>query len=97
MIRGRGHQAVVAGRVALSHLDGDPHTQPLVERIANRDVDIDLPVVPLQFGPAPACVQSPPPPYSRRVQKYKRVAKPLMVALSMIMTDELGDGLARET
>ena len=31
----------------------------------------------------------------RRVQKYKRVAKPLMVALSMIMTDKLGDGLAR--
>ena len=32
---------------------------------------------------------------TRRVQKHKRVAKPLMVALSMIMTDELGDGLAR--
>ena len=28
----------------------------------------------------------------RRVQKYKRVAKPLMVALSMRMIDELGDG-----
>ena len=29
---------------------------------------------------------------SRRVQKNKRVAKPLMVALSMVMIDELGDG-----
>ena len=27
----------------------------------------------------------------RRVQKHKRVAKPLMVALPMIMIDELGD------
>ncbi len=34
---------------------------------------------------------------SRRVQKYKRGAKPLMVALSMIMIDELGDGPARRS
>ena len=32
---------------------------------------------------------------ARRVQKHKRVAKPLMVELSMIMVDELGDGPAR--
>ena len=32
---------------------------------------------------------------SRRVQKHKRVAKPLMVALFMIMIDELGDSPAR--
>ena len=31
---------------------------------------------------------------NRRVQKHKGVAKPLMVALSMIMIDELGDGSA---
>ena len=31
----------------------------------------------------------------RRVQKHKRVAKPLMVELSLIMVDELGDGPAR--
>ena len=55
VIRGCGHQAVVAGRVGLSHLDGDPHTQPLVERIANREVDIDLPVVPL-----PSCAKTRP-------------------------------------
>ena len=30
-----------------------------------------------------------------RVQKHKRVAKPLMVELSLIMVDELGDGPAR--
>ena len=30
-----------------------------------------------------------------RVQKHKRVAKPLMAELSMIMIDELGDGPAR--
>ena len=32
---------------------------------------------------------------TRRVQKYKCVAKPLMVALSMRMIDELGDGPGR--
>ena len=32
---------------------------------------------------------------ARRVQKHKRVAKPLMAELSMIMIDELGDGPAR--
>ena len=31
----------------------------------------------------------------RRVQKHKRVAKPLMVALFIMMIDELGDGPAR--
>ena len=36
-----------------------------------------------------------PKPRSRRVQKHKRVAKPLMVELSLIMVDELGDGPAR--
>ena len=30
-------------------------------------------------------------------KKHKRVAKPLMVALSMIMIDELGDGPARRS
>ena len=30
-----------------------------------------------------------------RVQKHKRVAKPLMVELSMMMIDELGDSPAR--
>ena len=32
---------------------------------------------------------------ARRVQKHKRVAKPVMVELSMIVIDELGDGPAR--
>ena len=32
---------------------------------------------------------------ARRVQKHKRVAQPLMVVLSMIMIDELGDGPSR--
>ena len=32
---------------------------------------------------------------TRRVQKHKRVAKPLMVELSIVMIDELGDGPAR--
>ena len=32
---------------------------------------------------------------ARRVQKHKGVAKPLMVALSTIMIDELGAGPAR--
>ena len=31
---------------------------------------------------------------ARRVHKHKRVAKPLMVALSTIVIDELGDGPA---
>ena len=35
------------------------------------------------------------PPWPRCVQKQKRVAKPLMVELSIIMIDELGDGPAR--
>ena len=30
-------------------------------------------------------------------KKHKRVAKPLMVALSIIMIDELGDGPARRS
>ena len=32
---------------------------------------------------------------ARRVQKHKRVAQPLMVVLSTIMIDELGDGPSR--
>ena len=35
------------------------------------------------------------PPRPRCVQKQKRVAKPLMVELSIMMIDELGDGPAR--
>ena len=34
---------------------------------------------------------------ARRVQKHKRVAKPLMVGLSTIMIDELGAGPARRS